>query len=92
MQKTLKFYINEHTTKEGKKFTSASIKGKFLPTATAEEEAFYTIKFTSKGVALPQKEGFYEVAYDSKALWIDSRENYADKHIVRITATRVVKL
>lgn len=92
MLKTLKFYINEHKTKEGKLFTKATIKGEFLPTASAEPEAYYTIKFTSKGVQLPQASGFYEVAYESKGLWIDSRSDYAEKHIVRINAVRVVKL
>jgi len=87
--KTIKFVVNEFTTKEGVSFSKATIKGKFLPLALAEEETYYNVRFVGN-VKIPTKKGIYEVSYNDNGLWIDSRKDFIEKHIVRINAVRCV--
>jgi len=87
--KSIKIIVNEYQTKEGKKFSKAHVKGKFLPLAVASEEVSYNVKFVGS-VVLPTKAGIYEVAFEENGLWIDSRPEYAEKNILRVRAVRVV--
>lgn len=89
--KSIKFSIKLFQTAKGITFPSASVKGKYLPFATADEDTYYRIKFVGD-VKMPEKEGFFEVSYKDKECWIDKRPEYVDKHIVRIKAVRVVSL
>lgn len=91
--KSIKVIVREYTTKEGKKFITASCKGRYLPFATAEVDTRYTIKFANGGAinSLPNKEGIYEIAYnDDKSIWIDKRPEVAPKHIVRVKVERIL--
>ena len=89
--RTIKIIVRSYEKKAGGTFTKLSVGGKFLPLALAEEEVQYQVKFTAKSECKePTQEGIYEVAYADNDLWIDTRPENADKHIVRITAHRVV--
>lgn len=88
--KTLKFVLKNYTTKDGRTFAKASCLGKYLPTAKAQEDIYYTIKFVGGSCPAPTKDGIYEMAFEDKCLWIDTRAEYIDKHIVRVKATRII--
>lgn len=88
--KSVKIIVNEYVRKaDGKSFTKAHCKGKFIPLAVASEEVDYVVKFVGS-VMLPTKAGIYEVAFEDNGMWIDRRPEFADKNILRIRATRVV--
>ena len=91
--KTIKVVLKNYKTKEGREFSKMTIKGKYIPLASANEETFYLVKFVKvegKDVPVPTKEGIYQVACDDNGLWIDSRPEYASKNILRVKAVRVV--
>lgn len=88
--KTIKIIVNQFTRKaDGKAFTKAHCKGKYLPLAVADENIDYLVKFVG-AIQLPTKEGIYEVAVEDKGMWIDSRPDYLAKNILRVRAVRVV--
>lgn len=89
MQK-VKVIVRNYLTKKGTTFTKLSIGGKFINDVLADESATYQVKFTAKSeVKEPSQEGIYEVAFNDGEAWIDSRPDFAEKHIYRITAQRV---
>ena len=89
--RTIKIIVRSYEKKAGGTFTKLSCKGKFLPLALAEDDINYQVKFTSKSECKePTAEGIYEVAYYDNELWIDTRPEQADKHILRVTAHKVV--
>lgn len=92
--KTIKVLLKQFKDNNGAAFSSASIKGEYLPFADVDVEAYYRVKTTSKStVQLPiTGEGIYEIAYENKGLWVDKRPDFIDKHIVRINAVRIVKV
>lgn len=90
--KSIKVLNRKFVTKGGKEFYSATIKGKYLPFATANVEENYTVRLTkkSKEILPLNREGIFELAYQDKGLWIDDREINSGKFIVRINCERVV--
>ena len=82
--------VRNYETKDGRTFTKISVGGKFLPFVLAEDGVSYRVSFNKKSPAQePKEDGIYEIAYNEGDLWIDSRPEYAEKHIVRITAQKV---
>lgn len=90
MLKTFKFIVRKFEKKTGGTFTKAEVKGKFINLATTEDEVYYTVKFVSKSVELPNEEGIYEVSYTDGDLWVDQRPEYAEKHILRVKPFKCV--
>ena len=85
--------VRNYKTKDGRPFTKVSIGGKFINDVLAEENETYQVKFTSKSaVKEPSEEGIYEVAFNDGEAWIDTREEFLEKHIFRITAQRIKKV
>ena len=74
--------VKEFTTKDGaRKFTTASVQGKYLPeSVNAEPEKWYRVKPVQ--MMIPSQEGKYDVICDN--VWIDKRKDYVDKNIVRV--------
>ena len=74
--------VKEFTTKDGtRKFTTASVQGKYLPeSVNAEAEKWYRVKPVQ--MMIPNQEGKYDVICDN--VWIDKRKDYVDKNIVRV--------
>lgn len=91
MRQSVKIIVRNYEKKSGGKFTKLTIGGKYVPSAIAEDETTYQVKFTSKSLCKePTEEGIYEVAYEEGKLWIDTRPACLDKNIVRIEAAKVV--
>ena len=89
MQK-VKIIVRNYQTKDGRNFTKVSIGGKFIDDVLADESASYQVKFTqASAVKEPSEEVIYEVAFNDGEAWIDSRPEYEEKHIYRITAQKV---
>lgn len=91
----IKVFVNKHTTEEGVEFFTANAGGTYLPLADALEGVNYTIRPTSKSAMSEywHEEGVYEIGYQtSKDIWIDKREDFIEKHIVRINAARIVRV
>lgn len=88
--KTLRILVTKHLNKQTKvEFFKASCKGKFIPLVRGiDNDTYYNIKFV--GQDLPKKEGLYEVGCEDKDMWLDTRDEYIDKHIVRIKPTKYV--
>lgn len=79
-------FVRSFTKKDGGKFTSIRIKGKYIPTAVnhkqpVNEEDYYTVRVV--GGALPSTEGKYEILYTEG--WVDERD--PAKKLVRLRAS-----
>lgn len=84
--------------KNGVAFYSMSIKGERILDATKKErettgevfkgavnvngETYYAVR--SVGGGCPQKEGVYKITFEVDNSWIDLREDFKEKHILRI--------
>lgn len=89
MQK-VKIIVRKYEKKAGGTFTKLSIGGKFINDILADESISYQVKFTANSqVKEPSEEGIYEVAFNDGEAWIDTRPEYEDKHVFRITAQKV---
>ena len=85
--------VRNYQTKDGRTFTKLSIGGKFINDVLADESQQYQVRFTNKSaVKEPSEEGIYEVAINDGEAWIDSRTEFADKHVYRVTAQRIKKV
>ena len=73
--------VKQFTTKDGaRKFTTASVQGKFLPEGTkCDPETWYKLKPVQ--MMVPAEEGKYKVQCEN--VWVDNRAEYTDKSIVR---------
>lgn len=89
--KSIKVLNRKFVTKGGKEFYSATIKGKYVPLATANLETYYSVKLVDGGEKLPSKEGIFEIAFEERGCWIDQRPEFAEKNILRVKAVRIVK-
>lgn len=89
MQK-VKVIVRNYEKKNGGTFKKVSIGGKFIDDILADESKSYQVKFTkASAVNEPSEEGIYEVAFNDGEAWIDTRPEYEDKYIYRITAQKV---
>ena len=86
----IKVIVRNYLTKDGRTFSKVTIGGKFINDVLAEEDVTYRVMFTKKSaVKEPNEDGIYEVAFNEGEAWIDTRPEYADKHIFRVTAQKV---
>lgn len=89
MQK-VKIIVRNYEKKDGGTFTKLSIGGKYINDVLADVSKSYQVRFTAKSaVKEPTKEGIYEVAFNDGGAWIDSRPEFAEKFIYRVTAQLV---
>ena len=86
----IKIIVRKFEKKAGGTFVKLFIGGKFINDVLADENTQYQVKFTAKSaVKEPSEEGIYEVAYNEGECWIDTRPDFLEKHVLRITAQKV---